>query len=200
MSQCQIGTPSPCTNEKSDRGRAFVGDTLLRTSSQKNLATKFNVAFRMPNRWDPFRDAAIRKEYTRQPKYNNLSLLNIPLESATLHDVPSVAKLRCVERPRVTRGRTIEKSSDRGSIGSIKLPHNLLAIRPWVSSHLVTLVKVEQPVNIWNSVQAPREDSAIFCMDSELVATSDEAAWSFSLYQVDDLALDPVAWADSNRE
>ncbi|KAG5600405.1 hypothetical protein H5410_031775, partial [Solanum commersonii] len=37
-------------------------------------------------------------------------------------------------------------------------------------------------------------------MDSELVASSDEAAWSFSPNPVEDLALDPVAWADSDRE
>ncbi|KAG5585466.1 hypothetical protein H5410_045900 [Solanum commersonii] len=64
-------------------------------------------------------------------------------------------------------------------------------------------------MNIWNSVQAPREDSALFCnyssaigvgssfrgvgMDSELVASSDKAAWSFSLDPMDDLALDLAA-------
>ncbi|KAG5571161.1 hypothetical protein H5410_060927, partial [Solanum commersonii] len=80
-------------------------------------------------------------------------------------------------------GRTIENISDRGSIGSIEFPHNLLAIRPWISSHPITLVKVEQPVNVRNSVQAPHEDSShhiAIRMDSELVASSDEAAWSFS--------------------
>ncbi|KAG5599260.1 hypothetical protein H5410_030630 [Solanum commersonii] len=109
-----------------------------------------------------------------QPKYHSLSLLRIPLESATPHNVPSVVKLRCIERPRVTCNRTIEKSSDcgrnvaleSGSIGSIELPHNLLAVRPWVSSHPVTLVKVEQPVNVWNGVQAPRENSPLFCDQS----------------------------------
>lgn len=35
-------------------------------------------------------------------------------------------------------------------------------------------------------------------MASELVASSDEAAWSFSPDLVDDLALDPVAWTDSD--
>ncbi|KAG5591675.1 hypothetical protein H5410_042189, partial [Solanum commersonii] len=112
---------------------------------------------------------------------------------------------------------------ESGSIENIELPHNLLAVRPWVSSHLVTLVKVEQPVNVWNSVQAPRENSPLFCdqlshflfviyhlwilasfggacMGSELVALSDEADWSFSPDPVEDLALDPVAWADSDCE
>ncbi|KAG5610302.1 hypothetical protein H5410_021583, partial [Solanum commersonii] len=37
-------------------------------------------------------------------------------------------------------------------------------------------------------------------MDFELVASSDEAAWSFSPDPMDDLALDPAAWADSDRE
>ncbi|KAG5572100.1 hypothetical protein H5410_061866, partial [Solanum commersonii] len=37
-------------------------------------------------------------------------------------------------------------------------------------------------------------------MDSKLVASSDEAAWSFSPDPVKDLALDPVAWSDSDRE
>ncbi|KAG5601070.1 hypothetical protein H5410_032440 [Solanum commersonii] len=37
-------------------------------------------------------------------------------------------------------------------------------------------------------------------MGSELVASSDEAAWSFSPDPVEDLALDLVAWADSDRE
>ncbi|KAG5596038.1 hypothetical protein H5410_037270, partial [Solanum commersonii] len=107
--------------------------------------------------------------------------------------------------------------------GSIELPHNLLAIRPWVSSNPITLVKVEQPMNVWNSMQTPREDS-IIChwptthhllssptigvgssfrgegMNSKLVASSDEAAWSFSPDPVDDLALDPAAWANSDRE
>ncbi|KAG5580633.1 hypothetical protein H5410_051260 [Solanum commersonii] len=35
------------------------------------------------------------------------------------------------------------RAPESGSIGSIELPHNLLAIRPWVSSHPVTLVKAE---------------------------------------------------------
>ncbi|KAG5579545.1 hypothetical protein H5410_050172 [Solanum commersonii] len=52
---------------------------------------------------------------------------------------------------------------ESGCIGSIELPHNLLTVRPWVSSHPVTLVKVEQPVNVWNSVQAPRENSPLLC-------------------------------------
>ncbi|KAG5596526.1 hypothetical protein H5410_037758 [Solanum commersonii] len=103
--------------------------------------------------------------------YHSLSLLRIPLKGITPHNVPSVVKLRCIEGPRVTRSRTIEKSSDRGRngapesgcIGSIELPHNLLTVRPWVSSHPVTLVKVEQPVNVWNSVQAPRENSPLLC-------------------------------------
>ncbi|KAG5585142.1 hypothetical protein H5410_045576 [Solanum commersonii] len=84
----------------------------------------------------------------------------------------------------MTRDRTIEKASDRGSIGSIELPHNLLAIRPWVSSHPVTLVKVEQPICHWPythhlfSSPTTRVGSS-FCgmgMDFELVASSDEAA------------------------
>ncbi|KAG5572192.1 hypothetical protein H5410_061958, partial [Solanum commersonii] len=37
---------------------------------------------------------------------------------------------------------------------------------PGSSSHLVTLVKVEQPVNVWNSVQAPCENSPLFCDQS----------------------------------
>ncbi|KAG5585011.1 hypothetical protein H5410_045445, partial [Solanum commersonii] len=108
------------------------------------------------------------------------------------------------------------RAPESGCIGSIELSHNLLTVRPWVSSHPVTLVKVEQPVNVWNSVQAPRENSPLLCdyspatrmgisfggagMDSELVASSDKAAWSFSPDLVEDLALDPVAWANSDRE
>ncbi|KAG5580537.1 hypothetical protein H5410_051164 [Solanum commersonii] len=57
-------------------------------------------------------------------------------------------------------------ASESGCIGSIELPHNLLTVRPWFSSHPVTLVKTEQPVNAWNRVQAPRENSPLFCDQS----------------------------------
>ncbi|KAG5585437.1 hypothetical protein H5410_045871, partial [Solanum commersonii] len=69
-------------------------------------------------------------------------------------------------RPRVTYGRTIEKGADGGSIRSIKFPHNLLVIRLWVSSHPITLMKVKQSVDFWDSVQAPREDSVLLCNKS----------------------------------
>ncbi|KAG5576771.1 hypothetical protein H5410_056905, partial [Solanum commersonii] len=121
-------------------------------------------------------------------------------------------------------------ASESSSIGSIELPHNLLAICPWVSSHPVTLVNVKQPVNVWNSVQAPRENSPLFCDQSghflffidhlcipiNLPLALDTPPIWFAGYRsgaiirwcgyglrtnsVEDLALDPVAWADSNRE
>ncbi|KAG5599217.1 hypothetical protein H5410_030587, partial [Solanum commersonii] len=109
-------------------------------------------------------------------------------------------------RPKVTRGRTIEKTADGGSIRIEEFPHNLLVIRPWVSSHPITLVKVKQPVDFRDSLHSPREDSTLLCNNSpmtgigssfhgagtgfELVASSDEAACS--------LSPDPAAWADSN--
>ncbi|KAG5600566.1 hypothetical protein H5410_031936, partial [Solanum commersonii] len=123
---------------------------------------------------DPFRTLAICNNASCQPKYHSLLLLRIPLEGTIPHNVPSVVKLRCIEGPRVTCSRTIEKSSDRGrngapesgTIGSIELPHNLLTVHPWVTSHPVTLVKVEQSVNVWNSVQAPCENSLLLCDQS----------------------------------
>ncbi|KAG5620830.1 hypothetical protein H5410_006048 [Solanum commersonii] len=116
--------------------------------------------------------------------YHSLTLLRIPLEGTTPHNVPSVVKLRCIEGPRVTRSGTIEKPSDggrgyvyrapsdqcgtseSGCIRSIELPHNLLTIRPRFSSHPITLVKIEQPVNVWNRVQAPGENFPLFCDQS----------------------------------
>uniref|UniRef100_M1D8T1 Integrase core domain containing protein n=1 Tax=Solanum tuberosum TaxID=4113 RepID=M1D8T1_SOLTU len=130
-----------------------------------------------------------------------------------------------------------------GSIGGVELLNNLLIISPWVSSHPVTLVKVKKSVDVRDSVQAPREDSALLCnksghllfvifhlgisinfhwpsthhlfgspatgvvssflgasTDSELVASSDEAACSFWPDPEADLALDPEAWEDSDPE
>ncbi|KAG5580959.1 hypothetical protein H5410_051586, partial [Solanum commersonii] len=109
-----------------------------------------------------------------------------------------------------------------GNIGGVELPHNLLAISPWVSSHPVILVKVEKLVNVGDSM-ALCEDSALPCNNSgnllfainhlgipidlplahntpSLVASSDEAACSLWLDLVADLALDPKAWADSDPE
>ncbi|KAG5580964.1 hypothetical protein H5410_051591 [Solanum commersonii] len=56
-----------------------------------------------------------------------------------------------------------DRPTKSGSIGSVELPHNLLDIRPWVSSYPITLVKVEKMVNVGDSVQAPCEDSALLC-------------------------------------
>ncbi|KAG5610354.1 hypothetical protein H5410_021635 [Solanum commersonii] len=97
------------------------------------------------------------------------------------------------------------------------------------SSHLVTLVKAKNTVDVRDSVQAPHEDSALLCNKSghilfvifhlgipinlplalntpsvwladHWMASSDEAACSFWPDLEADLALDPEAWANSNPE
>ncbi|KAG5594534.1 hypothetical protein H5410_035766 [Solanum commersonii] len=62
-------------------------------------------------------------------------------------------------------------------------------------------------MDIRDSVQAPREDPALFWSsfcgagtDFELVASSDEAGCSLSLEPVADLVMDPEAWKDSKPE
>ncbi|WMV29734.1 hypothetical protein MTR67_023119, partial [Solanum verrucosum] len=113
--------------------------------------------------------------------------------------------LGCGLRPHVNR------TSESGSIGGIKVPHNLLAIHLKVSIYPVTVVKFKTPVDVGDNVQAPREDFALlstgvgssFCgtgTDSELVASSDEAACALLSEPVADLSMEPEAWANSDPE
>ncbi|KAG5629879.1 hypothetical protein H5410_001596 [Solanum commersonii] len=53
--------------------------------------------------------------------------------------------------------------SESGSIGSVKLPHNLLAISSRITSHPLALVPLEKLVDIWHSVEAPGENSMLLC-------------------------------------
>ncbi|KAG5594482.1 hypothetical protein H5410_035714 [Solanum commersonii] len=58
------------------------------------------------------------------------------------------------------------RTTESGDIGGVKLLYNLLTVSTWVSSHLVTLVKVKKSVDVGDSVQAPYEDSALLCNNS----------------------------------
>ncbi|KAG5630468.1 hypothetical protein H5410_002185, partial [Solanum commersonii] len=148
---------SPCTTEKLNMERGKVDlhpcyqcryhDCSVPPNLIISFCRRHSVTYQQPKKlghkiqcclpdaqsWscDPFRTLAICSYVSGQSKYHSVSLLRIPLQSTTPYNVPfGLRPLR-------------NGAPESGSIGSIELPHNLLVVRPWVSSHLVTLVKVE---------------------------------------------------------
>ncbi|KAG5601069.1 hypothetical protein H5410_032439, partial [Solanum commersonii] len=74
--------------------------------------------------------------------------------------------------------RNHDCSVPRDMIISFCRRHPVTHQQPEELGHKITLVKVEQPVNVWNSVQAPRENfrssvisRAIFCLSFTIFAS-----------------------------
>ncbi|KAG5605915.1 hypothetical protein H5410_027407 [Solanum commersonii] len=124
---------------------AFVGDTLLCTNNQKNLAATFNMAFRIPNR-------GVETHSARFP-YAAVYLANHSITVSRCSAFLWKAPLRMMSHLewKHRRHRTPAQSPHYKSLG----------LEP-----CSTLVKVENSVNVGDSVQAPSEDSTLLCNNS----------------------------------
>ncbi|KAG5585448.1 hypothetical protein H5410_045882 [Solanum commersonii] len=121
---------------------AFVGDTLLRTNSQKNLATKFNVAFQIHNR-----GAATHSAHTPSAAIGSERILvhgDRATESGNIGGVELSHNLLTIS-PRVSSHPiTLVKVKNLVDVkNSVQAPHedsallcNKLGLLPFVISHI----------------------------------------------------------------
>ncbi|KAG5611705.1 hypothetical protein H5410_022986 [Solanum commersonii] len=182
LSQCQIDTPESLHNWKIKHGKgmqaksistpatsvgtmitlshmswlsAFVGDTLLRTNNQKNLATKFKVAFRIPNRGTAIHSAC------------SPSAAMVSSHPITLVKVKKPVNVR----------DSVQAPSEESALLCNKLGH-----LSFVISHLGIPINLPLALNTPSVCSPATRVGSSFLVagtDSELVASSDEAAWSF---------------------